>query len=181
MAASFTLYIIGLLNLLFANCIESLNRSISNHELGIAGIIATIAVNAASVLPVLDMTIQISGRSPKFSKAVGLIVSAYALMSLTTILGTNNYVTFTSFIISIIYIVAAALWIIIGFKRLNALLRRFGLALALLSSAKLFLFDFRGISDMGRTLLFIGFGVTLLCIAFGYGIAEKRLKERGGK
>ncbi len=89
--------------------------------------------------------------------------------------------TFTSFIISIIYIVAAALWIIIGFKRLNALLRRFGLALALLSSAKLFLFDFRGISDMGRTLLFIGFGVTLLCIAFGYGIAEKRLKERGGK
>ncbi len=181
MAASFTLYIIGLLNLLFANCIESLNRSISNHELGIAGIIATIAVNAASVLPVLDMTIQISDRSPKFSKAVGLIVSAYALMSLTTILGTNNYVTFTSFIISIIYIVAAALWIIIGFKRLNALLRRFGLALALLSSAKLFLFDFRGIGNMGRTLLFIGFGVTLLCIAFGYGIAEKRIKERKGK
>ena len=89
--------------------------------------------------------------------------------------------TFTSFIISIIYIVAAALWIIIGFKRLNALLRRFGLALALLSSAKLFLFDFRGIGNMGRTLLFIGFGVTLLCIAFGYGIAEKRIKERKGK
>ncbi|MBD5130346.1 MAG: DUF2339 domain-containing protein [Ruminococcaceae bacterium] len=181
MSASFTLYIIGLLNLLFANGVESINRSIKSHELGIAGIIATIAVNAASVLPVLDMAIQISGKSPKFSKAVGLVVSAYSLLSLTTILGTNNYVTFTSFIISIIYIVAAAVWIIIGFKRSNALLRRFGLALALLSSAKLFLFDFRGIGNMGRTLLFIGFGVTLLCIAFGYGIAEKRLKERGGK
>lgn len=181
MASSFTLYIIGLMNLLFANGVDALNRNIGNHELGIAGITATIAVNAASVLPVLDMSLQISGKAPKFSKSVGLIVSAYALMSLTTILGTNNYVTFTSFIISIIYITAAAVWIIIGFKRLNALLRRFGLALALLSSAKLFLFDFRGISDMGRTLLFIGFGVTLLCIAFGYGIAEKRLKERGGK
>ncbi len=181
MASSFTLYIIGLMNLLFANGIDALNRNIGNHELGIAGIIATIAVNAASVLPVLDMSLQISGKAPKFSKAVGLIVSAYALMSLTAILGTNNYVTFTSFIISIIYIATAAVWIIIGFKRLNALLRRFGLALALLSSAKLFLFDFQGISDMGRTLLFIGFGVTLLCIAFGYGIAEKRLKERGGK
>lgn len=181
MPASFTLYIIGLMTLLYANGIETINRTEKGHELGIAGIIATIAVNAASVLPVLDMSIQISGKSPKFSKAVGLVVSGYALMSLTTILGTNNYVTFTSFIISIIYIVAAAVWIIIGFKRFNALLRRFGLALALLSSAKLFLFDFRGIGDMGRTLLFIGFGVTLLCIAFGYGIAEKRLKEHGGK
>lgn len=181
MGASFTLYIIGLFNLLFANGVESLNRSISHHELGIAGIIATIAVNIASVLPVLDMTIQISEKAPKFSKAVGLIVSAYALMSVTTILGTNDYITFTSYIISILYIVMAAVWIVIGFKRLNALLRRFGLALALLSSAKLFLFDFKNIGDMGRTLLFIGFGITLLCIAFGYGLAEKRLKERGGK
>ena len=139
--------------------------------------IATIAVNAASVLPVLDMALQIQGKAPKFAKAVGLIVSGYALMSLTTILGTNDFVTFTSFIISIIYIVAAAVWIVIGFKRLNALLRRFGLALALLSSAKLFLFDFSNINNMGRTLLFIGFGITLLCIAFGYGIAEKKLKE----
>lgn len=181
MGASFTLYIIGLFNLLFANGVESLNRSISHHELGIAGIIATIAVNIASVLPVLDMTIQISEKAPKFSKAVGLIVSAYALMSVTTILSTNDYITFTSYIISILYIVMAAVWIVIGFKRLNALLRRFGLALALLSSAKLFLFDFKNIGDMGRTLLFIGFGITLLCIAFGYGMAEKRLKERGEK
>ena len=178
MPASFTLYIIGLLNLLFANGVESLNRSIKDHELGIAGIIATIAINAASVLPVLDMAVQIREKEPKFAKAVGLVVSGYALLSLTTILGTNNYVTFTSFIISIIYIVMAAIWIVIGFKKLNALLRRFGLALALLSSAKLFLFDFSNINNMGRTLLFIGFGITLLCIAFGYGIAEKKLKDR---
>ncbi|MCM1167181.1 MAG: DUF2339 domain-containing protein [Lachnospiraceae bacterium] len=179
MVSSFTLYIIGLLNLLAANVIEALNRSIGGHEMDIAGVIATIAVNAASVLPVLDMALQIRGKAPKFAKAVGLVVSGYALMSLTTILGTNDYVTFTSFIISIIYIVTAAVWIIVGFKRLNALLRRFGLALALLSSAKLFLFDFSNINNMGRTLLFIGFGVTLLCIAFGYGIAEKKLKDSG--
>lgn len=179
MVSSFTLYIIGLLNLLAANVIEALNRSIGGHEMDAAGVIATIAVNAASVLPVLDMALQIRGKAPKFAKAVGLVVSGYALMSLTTILGTNDYVTFTSFIISIIYIVTAAVWIVIGFKRLNALLRRFGLALALLSSAKLFLFDFSNINNMGRTLLFIGFGVTLLCIAFGYGIAEKKLKDSG--
>lgn len=178
MISSFVLYGIGFLCLAYANFINSVGSILSNHyELKTAAIIATIAVNAASVLPVLDITMQIQEKAPKFAKAVGLIVSGYALMSLTTILGTNDFVTFTSFIISIIYIVTAAVWIVIGFKRLNALLRRFGLALVLLSSAKLFLFDFSNINNMGRTLLFIGFGVTLLCIAFGYGIAEKKLKE----
>lgn len=179
MVSSFVLYGIGLICLLTANTFDSFNRSVRHNELGIAAVIVTIAVNAASVLTVLDMTAQISSRSPKFTKAVGLIVSGYALMTLTTILGTNNYVKFTSFIISILYIAMAAVWIVIGFKKLNALLRRFGLALVLLSSAKLFLFDFSNIGDIGRTLLFIGFGITLLCIAFGYGIAEKKLKDRG--
>lgn len=178
MVSSFTFYGIGFLCLMFANLVNSGMGGIGGHELGIAAIIVTIAVNAASVLPVLDMAVQIREKEPKFAKAVGLVVSGYALLSLTTILGTNNYVTFTSFIISIIYIVMAAIWIVIGFKKLNALLRRFGLALALLSSAKLFLFDFSNINNMGRTLLFIGFGITLLCIAFGYGIAEKKLKDR---
>ncbi len=178
MLSSFILYWIGLIFLMSANFINSVGNLFNNHyELKFAAVITTIAVNAASVLPVLDMAMQIQGKIPKFAKAVGLIVSAYALMSLTTILGTNDFISFTSFIISIIYIVTAAVWIIIGFKRLNALLRRFGLALALLSSAKLFLFDFSNINNMGRTLLFIGFGITLLCIAFGYGIAEKKLKE----
>ncbi|MDE7360843.1 MAG: DUF2339 domain-containing protein [Oscillospiraceae bacterium] len=180
MVSSFMLYGIGLICLLVANSIDSMNRAmLSTHKLGIAAVIVTIAVNVASVLTVLDMTAQISSRAPKFTKAVGLIVSGYALLTLTTILGTNNYVKFTSYIISILYIAMAAVWIVIGFKKLNALLRRFGLALALLSSAKLFLFDFSNISNMGRTLLFIGFGITLLCIAFGYAIAEKRLKDKG--
>lgn len=178
MVSSFVLYGIGFMCLAYANLINSVGSFFNDlYELKTAAVIATIAVNAASVLPVLDMALQIQEKSPKFAKAVGLIVSGYALMSLTTILGTNDFVTFTSFIISIIYIVTALFWIIIGFKKLNALLRRFGLALVLLSSAKLFLFDFSNINNMGRTLLFIGFGVTLLCIAFGYGIAEKKLKE----
>lgn len=140
-------------------------------------IIMTILVNAVSVLAVLDITLQIRERAPKFTKAIGLIVSGYALIALTVVLGTNDFVRFTSFIISIIYIVMAAAWIVIGFWRKNTVLRRFGLALALLASTKLFLFDFRGINVMGRTLLFIGFGLTLLAISFGYGIAEKSLKK----
>lgn len=170
-------YGIGLCFLGWANLVNrfSINR---NEELEPVIIIATVIVNVVSVLAILDITLQISEKAQKFSRAVGLVVSAYAMMSLTTILGTNDFVKFTSCIISILYLVLAAAWIIIGFWKNNALLRRFGLALALVASAKLFLFDFRGVDAFGRTILFIGFGVTLLGISFGYAVMEKRLSRR---
>ena len=169
-------YAIGLFNLMMSSISAAASRNYGNSA-GPVMIIVTIIINAVSVLAVLDITLQIRERAPRFAKAVGLVVSGYALIVLTSVLGTNDFVKFTSFIISIIYIVTAALWIVIGFKRKNTILRRFGLALALLSSTKLFLFDFRGINNMGRALLFIGFALTLLGISFGYGIAEKSLKK----
>lgn len=175
-ATSMTSYGIGMIFMMYSNSASAISR-LHQYTAGAVMVIVTIVVNFISVLSVLDITLQIRERAPKFTKAIGLVVSAYALLTLTVVLGTNDFVKFTSFIISIIYIVTAALWIIIGFKRRNAILRRFGLALVLLASAKLFLFDFRGINAMGRTLLFIGFGLTLLGISFGYGIAEKSLKK----
>lgn len=177
MGFSVTFYVIGMCYLFFTN-ILNWGANSRNVEFGPLFVIVTIVVNIVSVLTVLDLTLQITAKAPKFGKAVGLVVSSYALASLTSVLGMNNTVRFTSWIISIIYIVMAAVWIVIGFKKRNALLRRFGLALALLSAAKLFLFDFSGIDAMGRTLLFIGFGVTLLAISFGYGIAERKLGEK---
>ncbi|MGN0682300.1 MAG: DUF2339 domain-containing protein [Oscillospiraceae bacterium] len=180
MGFSITFYAIGMGFLFFTNLIHW-GAASKEYKFAALFVVVTIIVNIISVLTVLDLTMQITAKAPKFAKAVGLVVSSYGLASLTSVLGMNNTVKFTSWIISIIYIVMAAVWIVVGFKKRNALLRRFGLALALLASAKLFLFDFHGIDAMGRTLLFIGFGVTLLVISFGYGIAEKRLKERDGK
>lgn len=180
MGFSITFYSIGMVFLFYTN-ILNWGANFNDVKFGALFVFITIIVNIVSVLTVLDLTLQITAKAPKFGKAVGLVVSSYALASLTSVLGMNNTVAFTSWIISIIYIVMAAVWIVIGFKKLNALLRRFGLALVLLSSAKLFLFDFSGIDAMARTLLFIGFGVTLLAISFGYGIAEKKLKDNERK
>lgn len=180
MGFSIIFYAIGMQFLFYTNIINW-GANFNEVKFGALFVFITIIVNIVSVLTVLDLTLQITAKAPKFGKAVGLVVSSYALASLTSVLGMNNTVAFTSWIISIIYIVMAAVWIVIGFKKLNALLRRFGLALALLSSAKLFLFDFSGIDAMARTLLFIGFGVTLLAISFGYGIAEKKLKDNERK
>ncbi len=180
MVFSIGFYSIGMIFLFVSNVLNGI-ANLNDVKFGALFVIITIIVNLVSVLTVLDLTLQITAKAPKFSKAIGLVVSGYALASLTAVLGMNNMVAFTSWIISIIYIVMAAVWIVIGFKKRNALLRRFGLALALFSAAKLFLFDFRGIDAMGRTLLFIGFGITLLGISFGYGIAEKKLKEQSGE
>lgn len=180
MPASLSFYGVGLVFLGIANIIRS---SANRSEIMLNGLLIaiTIVVNVISVLAVLDITKQISEKAPKFAKTVGLVVSLYGVMTLTTILGTNNFVRFTSYIISIIYIVTAAVWIFVGFKKLNALLRRFGLALALLVSVKLFLFDFIKEDAMIRTVLFIGFGITLLGIGLGYGTAELKLKQNNKK
>ncbi len=179
-AASITHYGIGFICLAWANLANTFSN-LKNQEYGTMLIVATVIVNVVSVLAVLDITLQISEKATKFSRAIGLVVSGYAMLSLTTILGTNNVVKFTSCIISIIYLAVAAAWIVIGFLRNNPLLRRFGLALALFSSAKLFLFDFSGVDAFGRTILFIGFGITLLGISFAYAIMEKRLSRREKK
>lgn len=180
MPTSLSFYGIGLMFLGFENI---LRFSANASDVTIDGLLVaiTVIVNLISVLTVLDITMQITNKAPKFAKAVGLIVSSYGVITLTSLLGTNNFVRFTSYIISIIYIITAALWIFIGFKKENKLLRCFGLALSLLVSAKLFLFDFYEANDMIRTLLFIGFGIALLGICFGYGIAEKKLKQNSQK
>lgn len=175
-ATSMTHYGIGFCCLAWANFANSFSN-LKGRELGTVLVVATVIVNVVSVLAVLDITLQINELASKFSRAIGLVVSGYAMLSLTTILGTNNTVKFTSCIISIIYLAMAAAWIVIGFWKSNPLLRRFGLALALFSSAKLFLFDFTGVDSFGRTILFIGFGVTLLGISFGYAIMENKLSR----
>ena len=77
-----------------------------------------------------------------------------------------------------IYIAVAVFWIVLGFIKAKPLTRRFGLALILLASAKLCFFDFPNIGEMGRTLLFIGFGITLLAVSFAYGYLENRARKK---
>ncbi len=158
--------------------ITNLISCISSPAANMLCMVTSIVVNLLSVAAVLDITMTVSALSPKFAKFTGLIVSMYALFCTTFTLGANDIVAFTNCIISIIYLAAAIAWIIWGFVRRNAVLRRFGLALALLASAKLFLLDFMGIGAVGRTLMFISFGVVLLAISFIYAIFESRLKKQ---
>lgn len=170
---SIGIYGIGLICLLAAN-IETADIS---HE-GVLTAVAIILVNLISVAAVLDIVKRAETLANKTMQSIALVVSMYALFTLTVTLSTNGWVAFTSCIISIIYILVAVFWITLGFARNKPLTRRFGLALTLLASAKLFLFDFSEINAMGRTLMFIGFGITLLAISFVYGYFEMKAKKQ---
>ncbi len=169
---SICIYFFGLICLTAANIYSGFIQ----HE-GFLTAAAIILVNVVSVACVLDIVKRAESLANKTMQSLALLVSAYALFTLTVVLGTNGWVAFTSCIISIIYIAVAVFWIAWGFARSKPLTRRFGLALTLLASAKLFLFDFSEINEMGRTLMFIGFGITLLAISFVYGFFEMKAKE----
>lgn len=175
--SSVTMYAFGMLCLLLSNIFTRAGGPVLPSGNPLPMVIYVI-VNAISVLCVLDMSLLIQSAAPKFGRAVGLVVSFYALMAVTVVLDSAQWLPFTSCVISILYMLTAAVWIVVGFVRLNALLRRFGLALALFSSAKLFLTDFSGLGAMGRTLMFIGFGITLLAVSFTYGYFERRVGGR---
>ena len=171
------LYIIGIICLYAANFAASSSRFGGFSEVPLI-VALVVAVNIVSVLCTLDMTLHIKSAAPRFSHAVGLTVSAYALATLIVVLSTNRWLAFTSCIISVIFLLAAAVWIVVGFVRRNALLRRSGLGLVLFAAIKLFLFDFRGINAAERTLMFIGFGIAMLCISFVYGYFERKLTTK---
>lgn len=171
---SIILYSFGLIEIFNVNAVSSIG-DLSNEMICV---IFSIAVNLISVAAALDMALNISELAPKFARAIGLVVTIYAMFSVTAVLGANKILAFTSCIISIFYLVVAVVWIIWGFLKDFPLMRRFGLALTLLASGKLFLFDFAGIDDMARTGMFILFGIILLVVSFIYAVFERKLKKQ---
>ena len=100
-------------------------------------------------------------------------LSFYFLVMLVQNLVLQYNVAFTSMFISIVFVVAALLWIIFGFVKRFIFMRRFGLALSILAIAKLFLVDLPGLTDGYRVVSYFAFGATLLGISFVYQYFSK--------
>jgi len=105
-----------------------------------------------------------------------LTVSAYIVILFTIHLIHAYGLSFTSFWITIAYVLTALLWTILGFAKRYALLRRFGLGLALLSVAKLFLLDLAALTQGFRILSYFILGAVLVGISFVYQHFSKRLE-----
>jgi len=109
-----------------------------------------------------------------------LAVSGYCVVLLSQNLIAQYNLSFSSAVISVIYVLASLAWIIFGFVRRFAFVRRFGLALAFFSVVKLFLVDLESMTQGYRIVTYFALGVTLIAISFVYQYFSKRLELKEG-
>ena len=105
-----------------------------------------------------------------------LIISGYFVIILTQNLITQYYLSFSNAAFSIIYVLTALAWIIFGFARRYSFIRKFGLGLALLSVAKLFLIDLFSLTQGFKIITYFALGITLIAISYVYQYFNKRLE-----
>jgi uncharacterized membrane protein len=105
-----------------------------------------------------------------------LLVSGYFVIVLTQNLIAQYNLNFSSAAISVIYVLTALAWIIYGFTRRFAFIRRFGLALAIFAVIKLFLIDLSSLTQGYRIISYFALGITLLAISFVYQYFSKKLE-----
>ncbi|OQB14794.1 MAG: hypothetical protein BWY15_00948 [Firmicutes bacterium ADurb.Bin193] len=105
-----------------------------------------------------------------------LVVSGYFVLILTQNLITQYNLAFSNAAISIICVLTALAWIILGFVKRYAFLRRFGLGLSILAVAKLFLVDLASLTKGLEIVSYFALGITLVGISFVYQYFNKRLE-----
>ena len=74
------------------------------------------------------------------------------------------------------YLVTALLWIILGFLKRNSIIRKFGLGLSIMATAKLVFIDLSGLTSFTRMISYFAFGIFLLGISLVYQHFNKRLQ-----
>ncbi|MBC7766259.1 MAG: DUF2339 domain-containing protein [Hyphomonadaceae bacterium] len=84
---------------------------------------------------------------------------------------------------SLLYLVSAFIAIIFGFVKKFMLMRRFGLALTIFATAKLFIWDLRFLPTEGKIVSYFAFGIILIAISYLYqrftktSVVEKKQSE----
>jgi uncharacterized membrane protein len=183
------LYIIGIIWLFINNSINKPVGSRYNWDtirpepspgMTVIGTVILVVLGLLSVLAIRDMMKIIVTQRKKGIEWMPLVVSGYFVILLTQNLIAQYDISFSSAAISVIYVLAALAWIIYGFKRRFAFIRRFGLALAILSVVKLFLIDLTSLTQGYRIVSYFALGITLIAISFVYQYFSKRLELKEG-
>ncbi len=139
-------------------------------------VVATMIVTA--IFMVFDLSRLLSKRQGSW---IYLIPSVYFVFVLTQGLTVQMDISFSSYIISISYMIIALVWIVLGFAKRIGSVRRFGLLLSMLSLMKIFVVDNNLIfSDdtFSRIVSYFTLGVILIIISFVYQYFSKRMEAQ---
>jgi uncharacterized membrane protein len=179
---SIVLYCIGIIWLFVNNGINKpvasgyLRTTTPDFGITIIGTLILAVLCLLSLFAIRDLMKIIVTQRNKGIEWLPLVVSGYFVIVLTQNLITQYSLSFSSFIISVIYVLAALAWIIYGFTRRFAFIRRFGLALAIFAVVKLFLVDLASLTSVYRIVSYFALGIILIAISFVYQYFSKRLE-----
>lgn len=172
---SVCLSVIGMLMLMGHLQFDSIVRGTPPFGIMLIATIVLIALCALALLTMYNVLMFFTLERGRSVEWLPLSVSAYFLVILTQTLVAQYGLAVTSMFLSIIFVVAALAWIVYGFIKRFAYMRRFGLALSIMAVAKLFLVDLPVLTDGHRIVSYFAFGATLLGISFVYQYFSKRL------
>jgi hypothetical protein len=105
-----------------------------------------------------------------------MILAIYLLGISAAFLNVQLQFNDVGFISSIVYLGLAISYILYGFRKKYVFIRRFGLALTLLSTGKLFLFDLAYLAEGSKIMAYFCFGIALLGISFIYQRVSNKLE-----
>ncbi|HZK55526.1 MAG TPA: DUF2339 domain-containing protein [Desulfosporosinus sp.] len=98
-----------------------------------------------------------------------VVLGVYLLMiSYTFMTSQFSWVSYIGYLVNIMYMAYALLFVMYGFKNKYVLVRRAGLGLAFMVCIKLFLVDLSGLETLGRIISFFGIGGIALFISYAY-------------
>jgi uncharacterized membrane protein len=183
---SVMLYIVGILWLIVNNSAytpvapQYLRAMTPNFGITVIGTAILVVLCLLSLFAVRDVMKIIVTRQNKGIEWMPLVISGYFVIVLTQNLIAQYNLSFSSAAISVIYVLAALAWIIYGFTKRFAFIRRFGLALAIFAVAKLFLIDLASLTQGYRIISYFALGIVLLAISFVYQHFSKRLELKDG-
>ena len=183
---SIILYCAGIIWLFVINGIDTPAASIymrsAAPDFGVTavGTVILAVLGILSILAVRDAMKIIVTQRKKGIEWLPLVVSGYFVILLSQNLIAQYNLSFSSAAISVIYVLASLAWIIYGFMRRFAFIRRFGLALAIFAVAKLFLIDLASLTAGYKIVSYFALGITLIAISFVYQYFSKRLELKEG-
>jgi uncharacterized membrane protein len=183
---SIILYAIGIIWVLVNNGINTpiaapyLRTTTPNMGITIIGTIILAVLCLLSLFALREVMRMIVTERKKGFEWLPLVISGYFVTLLTQNLIAQYSLSFSSAAISIIYVLTALAWIVYGFMRRFAFIRRFGLLLAIFAVVKLFLIDLSGLTQGYRIVSYFALGITLIAISFVYQFFSKRLDLKGG-
>jgi hypothetical protein len=152
-------------------------KAISNKGFEIFNLILLVAINVAVALFFAKVIGSLLNRAGMPMWIYTAAISVVSLMLITVTVMSQFNVSFSNVIISALYIIAACILLVVGFKKNYTVVRSGGLVLILCAFAKLCFVDTSHLDSAWKIASYFAFGALLIVISYFYQRFAKKLES----